>query len=135
METKRIQTEYAMPVKPLITSLTGLALLAPASYFLVLMLGRICFGGYPRYDSLARGFQIYAFDFFRFHGSQLILYGPLLAVLVNLPAVWSVKIHRTGPMLECEYKYRKLWLNTAITLQAFLLFLVTGAYLMVEYLK
>jgi hypothetical protein len=127
--------KYAMPVKPLITGVTGLALLAPASYFLFLMLVRVCFGGYPRYDSLARGYRAYAFDFLRFHGSQLILYGPLLAVFVNLPALCSVKIRRTGHMLECEYRYRKLWLNTAIALQAFLLFLVTGAYLLVEGLK
>jgi hypothetical protein len=84
---------------------------------------------------MALSFQTYAFDFFRFHGSQLILYGPLLAVFLNLPDVCRLGIRRIGKRVRIALQFRHRWLNAAIALQAFLLLLLSGTYLLVEALK
>jgi hypothetical protein len=124
-----------MPVKPLITGVAGLALLVPASYFSIELLQRVLWGTTVRYEAIAQGFQRNAFHFYSFHGSQLILYGPLLTTLLNVSTVWRLRIGRVEGILECELSYRRYWLNAAIAMQAALLFLVTLGYLMVEHFR
>jgi hypothetical protein len=126
---ERIET---MPVKPLITTITGLALLVPASYFSLLITKRLVAGSSWRYDMMAPGFQEHAFEP-AFHGSQLILYGPLLSMLINLLTIWRFRIRQTGNQWSIDVSYRRYWLNLAILLQASLLLLGMLSYLAVEH--
>ncbi|HTQ28414.1 MAG TPA: hypothetical protein VMI35_09810 [Puia sp.] len=120
-----------MPVKPLITSVTGLALLVPASYFSFTVLLRILNGSSLLYYSIAPAFKQNAFHLFPLHVSQLILYGPLLAVLINVMTVWRIRIRVSGNRLTGTFFYRSYGLNTAIALQAALLWLMMLAYLLI----
>jgi|SRR6516225_7922294 hypothetical protein len=128
---ERIET---MPVKPLITTITGLALLVPASYFSLTLLVRLLFGSSLRYYAIAPAFQQHAFEP-SFHMSQLILYGPLLAILINVMTVWQVRIRPRGKDWEIGFCYRSFWLNTAIALQGFLLFFFMLMYLLVQHFR
>ena len=99
--------------------LLGMGLLLPASYFMLTLMARICFGGNDPYYFIAPSFLQAPFHLFAFHKAQAIIGSLVLAVLFNL----SVR------------RDRRHWLNMAIALQATLLLIVLLCYTFLEHLR
>jgi hypothetical protein len=104
--------------RPLTSGLLGIALLLPASYFMLTMLARICFSAKDMYYFIAPSFLQSPFHLFAFHKAQVIIGSLLLAVLFNMGIY-----------------YRRQWLNTAIVLQSVLLLLVLICYTIIQHIR
>jgi uncharacterized membrane protein AbrB (regulator of aidB expression) len=101
------------------SGILGMGLLLPASYFMLTLIVRICFGGNDPYYFIAPSFLQSPFHLFAFHKAQVIVGSLVLAAVVN-------------SMRRGE---RRHWLNTAIVIQATLLFVVLLCYMTVEHLR
>jgi hypothetical protein len=105
--------------RPLPASLLGITLLLPASYFMLTMLARACFGAKEMYVFIAPSFLQSPFHLFAFHKAQLIIGSLVLAVAFNIRA------RQNSPH----------WLNTAIALQGTLLLLTLFVYTFIQHLR
>jgi hypothetical protein len=103
----------------IVRPLLGMTLLLPASYFMLTMLARACFGAREMYVFIAPSFLQSPFHLFAFHKAQLIIGSLVLAVAFNLHT------RRNNPH----------WLNTAIALQATLLLITLLLYSFVQHLR
>jgi hypothetical protein len=101
--------------RPLLSGILGIALMAPAFFFLSSLLARLCFGTKAAYYYVAPSFLQTPFDIFAFHKAQVILGCLILAAL-------------------CNAKGRS-WLNTAIVVQSLLLLLVLFVYTFIQHLR
>ena len=143
--------------QPILSGLLGIMLLLPASFFILTIVVRICFGSKLLYYSMAPSFLQSPFELFTwpnaehklFAGSllhsisllfrqsaaQLILGCLLLAILFNLLTVLRFRLvpGKKGP--EVQIFYRRYWLNTAIALQSGLLLVVLVAYTLIQHLR
>ena len=122
-------------LRPLTSGLLGLTLMLPASFFLLTLLARICFGTKAMYYYIAPSFLQSPFDLFALHKAQLIIVCLLLAVLFNGLTIVRFRLERGEKGLEVAVSYRKYWLNIAIALQSILLLLVLVAYTCVQHIR
>jgi len=122
-------------LKPLATSITGLFLLVPAAYFLLALSIRILFGSTAIYYDIAPSFLQAASEIFSFQKSGWILYGPLLAIFLNLLSVFKLKIEKKSGKTELVIYHHRYWLNTAVILQSLLFVIILTAYLIVEHYR
>jgi hypothetical protein len=113
MKTK-IMTRQTF-LRPLSSGLLGMTLLLPASYFMLTLLARACFGAKTMYYFIAPSFLQTPFHPFAFHKAQLIIGSVLLAVLFNT--------------------HRRHWLNSAIVLQGVLLLVVLVGYTIIQHIR
>ena len=104
-------------VQSLVSGLLGMALLLPASFFLLTLLARIIFGTKTLYYFIAPSFLQSPFDPLAWHKAQFILGCLLLAILLNGSA------------------YRRHWLNMAIAIQGLLLMIVLIAYTFIQHIR
>jgi hypothetical protein len=66
-----------------IPGILGLTLLLPASYFMLTLTARICFGAKNMYYHLSPSFLQSPFNLFEPHKAQLIICTVILAVILN----------------------------------------------------
>jgi hypothetical protein len=123
------------PFNPLVSSLLGIIGLLPASFFIMTILARACFGSKALYYSMAPSFLQSPFDLFALHKAQFILGCLFLAILCNMLTILQFHVlpGRRGPDLQISY--RRYWLNTAIALQSGLLLLVLTAYTLIQHIR
>jgi hypothetical protein len=133
--TLKLKALYESPIRPLASSLLGITLMAPACYFLLTLLARICLGAKSPYYYFAPSFLQSPFDLFALHKAQLIIGCLLLAALFNTAAVLKLRLHQGPRGLELGVAYRRYWLNTAIAIQSILLLIVLIAYTLIQHLR
>src|ERR1700761_9665874 len=100
-------------VRPLTSGLLGITLMLPASYFMLTMLTRICFGTKAMYYYIAPSFLQSPFHLFAFHKAQVIIGCLLLAVFFNLVTILRFRLEQGARGLEIGVYYRRYWLNAA----------------------
>jgi len=120
---------------PLFSGLLGITLLMPATWFILTLLLRICFGEKSLYYSMAPSFLQSPAALFSLHKAQAILGGALLALLVNLLTVVRFHLQRGRKGWEVQLTYHRYWLNTAIALQSVLLFLGLLGYTFIQHIR
>src|SRR5258708_5419639 len=122
-------------LRPLASGLLGLTLMLPASFFLLTLLARLCFGSKAMYYYIAPSFLQSPFDLFAFHKAQLIIGCLLLAIIFNVLTIVRFHLQRGQRGLELGFSYHWYWLNTAIALQSILLLLVLVVYIFIQHLR
>jgi hypothetical protein len=116
-------------------SFVGMLLLIPASYFMLTLFMRIFFRSTGLYYSIAPSFIESGSEIFPLHKSGLILYGPLLALVLNAASILQIRFHKREMKLQINFFYSKYWLNTAITFQSILLFIALVIYLVIQHYR
>jgi hypothetical protein len=124
MKTSRI-------LKPLTRVTLGLILLLPASYFALSLTLRMIFGYTKLYYGIAPSFLESNPDIFSFNTAAWILYGPACCLLLNLPTDNRQSLF-SGQRAVFKTHH---WLNTAIFLQALMLFVLTSAWFFVQHYR
>jgi hypothetical protein len=122
-------------IRPLGSSLLGFTLLLPASFFLLTVLARVCFGAKTMYYYIAPSFLQSPFHLFAFHKAQLIIGCLLLAVLLNIAAIFRFRLEKEEQGWQVGVYYRRYWLNAAIVLQGVLLLLVLVVYTLIQHIR
>ena len=122
-------------VRPLTISIVGLILMVPAIYFFMTLLIRILFGYTRAYYHIAPTLLDDPFDFLSLNKGAWIVYGPLLAILLNSPADIQLQLSRKIYRSRFFIQNNRHWLNTAIALQAGLLFILLIIYLAIEHYR
>jgi hypothetical protein len=122
-------------LRPIASSLLGLTLMLPASFFLLTLLARLCFGSKAMYYYIAPSFLQSPFDLFAFHKAQLIIGCLLLAILFNVLTILRFHLRRDQHGLEVVFSYRRYWLNTAIAMQSILLLIVLVVYTFIQHIR
>ena len=121
-------------LKSLVKGTLGLILLLPASYFAFALTVRIFFGATHLYYGIAASFLESNPGVFSFDMAAWILYGPALCLLLNFPGItgWDTlfSLGRSG-----EGFRRPHWFNTAISLQATLLFFLASAWFFIQHYR
>jgi hypothetical protein len=112
-----------------------MGLLLPATYFLITLLVRVLFGSATLYHAIAPSFLQSPFGILSFHLVQAILYGPLIAVFLNLFATLGFQIEKEDKRWGFRIYYRGHWLNMAIALQSGLLFLILVVYTLIQNIR
>ena len=116
-------------------SLIGLILLLPASYFLLTLSIRIFFGSTALYYQIAPSFMESGQRLFPLHKTAWILYGPLCAIILNAAFILRFRYYKNTKQVQVNFFYSKYWLNTAITMQSILLFVVLATYLFIQHYR
>jgi hypothetical protein len=114
-------------------SIFGLALLIPASIFIMSILFRLLPGSAGLYHAVAPAVMEYSFSI----GSPApwILYGPLLALILNSPLqIQCLRGSKPG-RLKFRFYNQAHWLNQAISLQSILLLFILAGYLVIEHFR
>src|ERR1700761_7046175 len=119
-------------LRPLTSGLLGITLLLPASYFILTILTRICFGTKTMYYYIAPSFLQSPFRLFAFHKAQMIIGCLLLAVFFNVLTILRFRLEQGERGLQIGIYYRRYWLNAAIILQAILLLIVLSGYTLIQ---
>jgi hypothetical protein len=122
-------------LRPLASGLLGITLMLPASFFLLTLLARLCFGSKAMYYYIAPSFLQSPLDLFAFHKAQLIIGSLLLAILFNVLTILRFHLERGERGLEVGITYKRYWLNTAITLQGVLLLLILTMYTFIQHIR
>jgi hypothetical protein len=122
-------------LRPLTSGLLGITLLLPASYFMLTMMARICFGTKAMYYYIAPSFLQSPFHLFAFHKAQVIIGCLLLAVLINVLTILRFRLEEGQRGWRVGVYYRRYWLNAAIALQAALLLLVLAGYTFIQHIR
>jgi hypothetical protein len=126
---------HKLPLGSLFSSMLGIILLLPASYFIGTILLRICFGSRSLYYSMAPSFLQSPFNLFAFHKAQFILGCLLLSVCCNVLSILKFNLEPGRWGWDVGISYRRYWLNTAIALQSGLLLLVLIAYALIQHIR
>ena len=133
MKTK-IMTRQTF-LRPLSSGLLGITLLLPASYFMLTLMARACFGAKTMYYFIAPSFLQSPFHLFAFHKAQVIIGSVLMAVLFNIPAIFRFRLEKQQPGWQVGIYYRRHWLNAAIILQGVLLLLLLSGYTIIQHIR
>jgi len=126
---------HKLPFGSLFSSMLGIILLLPASYFIGTILLRICFGSKSLYYSMAPSFLQSPFNLFAWHKAQFILGCLLLSVCCNVLSILKFNLQPGKWGWDVRISYRRYWLNTAIALQSGLLLLVLIAYALIQHIR
>jgi hypothetical protein len=119
---------------PVLSGLFGILLLIPATWFLLALLARVCFGATAWYHSMSASFLQSPFDLFAWHKAQFIICCLLLAIIGNLPATLEIRPGRgRGRLLGFQPKGH--WLNTAIALQSLLFLAILTVYTLIQHIR
>ena|ERR1700760_1784310 len=126
--------------RPLLTVIIGIALLLPASFFLLTLLARICFGSSWTYYYIAPSFLQSPLNLFAFHKAQVIIGSLVVCILLNAAAIFRFDLVPGRPLWalpnwDIKVSYRPNWLNTAVALQAILLLITLTAYTLIQHIR
>lgn len=122
-------------IRPLTSGLLGMTLLLPATFFMLTLLARICFGTKSMYYYFAPSFLQSPFNLFAFHKAQVIIGCLVLAVLSNVLTIMHFRLEQGQRGWQVGVYYRRYWLNAAIALQAILLLLVLAGYTFIQHIR
>jgi len=122
----------AVLTKSWTTSVIGLLLLIPASYFMLTLCMHFFLGSTTLYYRVAPSFIEYGSVFLPLNKTSWILYGPLVAMLLNLVAILKVTFYKKTMQLQINGFRAKCSLNSAIAIQSLLLFVVLLGYLIIQ---
>jgi len=122
----------AVLTKSWTTSVIGLLLLIPASYFMLTLCMHIFIGSTTLYYRVAPSFIESGSVFLPLNRTSWILYGPLLAMLINLVAILKVTFYKKTMQLQIKGFRAKSSLNSAIAIQSLLLLVVLLGYLIIQ---
>ena|ERR1700744_6645633 len=122
-------------LRPLTSGLLGITLLLPASFFMLTMLARICFGPTAMYYYIAPSFLQSPFNLFAFHKAQIIVGSLVLAVLFNMLTIIRFRLEQGLHGWQIGIYYRRYWLNAAVALQAILLLLALTGYTFIQHIR
>jgi len=125
----------AVVLRPLISGILGIALLLPASFFILTMLARLFFGTKRPYYYIAPSFLQSPFDPLALHKAQFILGCLLMAIATNSLLALQFQLQKGRKGWEVEVSYRRHWLNTAIALQAVLLLVTLLVYTVIQHFR
>src|ERR1700760_90172 len=92
-------------VRPLASGLLGLTLMLPASFFLLTLLARLCFGSKAMYYYIAPSFLQSPFDLFALHKAQMIIGSLILAILFNALTILRFHLERNEQGLQVGVSY------------------------------
>jgi hypothetical protein len=121
--------------RPLASGLLGMALLMPASFFMLTLLARAGFGSKSLYYSIAPSFLQSPFDLFALHKAQCIVGGVVMAIAVSGLAVVKLSLEQGTRGWDVRISFRRDWLNTAIALQGLLLLAALVTYTVVQHIR
>lgn len=122
-------------LRPLASSILGITLMLPASFFMLTMLARLCFGSKAMYYYIAPSFLQSPLNLFAPHKAQLIIGCLMLAILFNVLTMFKFYLEKGIRGLEIGVTYRRNWLNTAIVLQSVLLLAVLVLYTCIQHIR
>jgi hypothetical protein len=135
LNSSKMQTSL---FRPLLSGILGITLLLPASFFMLALMLRVCFGSTTLYYSMAPSFLQSPFDFTHVSGqagAQLIFCSLVLAILFNVLAILRFHLQRGTRGWEIAISYKRYWLNTAIALQSCLLLLILASYTLIQHIR
>jgi hypothetical protein len=113
----------------------GITLLLPATWFILSLLLRVCFGATGWYYSMAPSFLQTPFNLFAWHKAQFILGSLILATVLNGLAILRFRFQRRDSGVRIGIGYNRYWLNTAIALQSALLLLGLVIYTLIQHVR
>ncbi|HEY4208124.1 MAG TPA: hypothetical protein VGM31_14970 [Puia sp.] len=122
-------------LRPLISGIAGITLLAPASFFMLTLLARIFLGTKRPYHYIAPSFLQSPFDPLAFHKAQFIIGCLLLAIVMNALVALQLQLQKGRRGWEVEVSYRRHWLNMAVALQAVLLLAALLIYTLIQHIR
>src|SRR5258708_22629540 len=125
---------HKLPLGSLFSSLLGIILLLPASYFILTILLRICFGSKALYYSMAPSFLQSPFNLFALHKAQFILGCLLLSVICNVISILKFNLQSVKWGWEGEVSYRCYWFNTGLALHSAFLLRLLISYALFDHL-
>ena len=143
MQLNKVSTRTPL-FGPLFSGILGITLLLPASFFMLSMLIRVCFGATTLYYSIAPSFLQSPFDLFalpkaglvcRQTGAQFIFSCLLLATLLNLLAILRFRLQPGARGWEVQVYYKRCWLNAAIAMQSGLLTILLVGYTIIQHIR
>jgi len=135
MKIKTTTMTRSRLIRPLTSGLLGMTLLLPATFFMLTLLARICFGTKSMYYYFAPSFLQSPFNLFAFHKAQVIIGCLVLAVLSNVLTIMHFRLEQGQRGWQVGVYYRRYWLNAAIALQAILLLLVLAGYTFIQHIR
>jgi hypothetical protein len=120
---------------PIWSGLLGITLLLPATWFMLTLMIRVCFGSATLYYHIAPSFLQSPFGVFAWHKAQVILCGALLAIVLNVLTVLKFQLQQGSKGPEVQVFYRRYWLNTAVVLQGSLLLITLLTYTIIQHIR
>ncbi len=135
IKTTTMTTTRPRSLRPLTSGLLGIALLLPASFFMLTMLARICLGAKTAYLYIAPSFLQSPFHLFAFHKAQVIIGCLLLAVFFNVFTIMRFRLEKSQQGWQIGVYFRRYWLHAAIALQATLVLLVLVGYTCIQHIR
>ena len=137
-----IQTKYLIILKLFMktfiankkwTFATGLLLVVPTAYFIFISLMKYSFASPELFDSAEPFLEKLGINqSLGWNINLLILFGPVLALLLNVLSVLTIDMRSQHDMLSVKLSIRKSWLNLLIIMISGLLLSVLFLYLLRE---
>ena len=116
-------------------AILGLIMLAPASYFMLALSLRAFAGIHRFYDGIAHHFLDATWTSFTLEKGAWILYGPVLAVILNFVLICRLSYRGKSALPGLRLQYRGHWMNTAVIMQGMLLSLGLLLYWIIEHIR
>ena len=114
-------------------SALGLLLSGPAVYFIFISIMKYWFGSNYLFDAAQPALERMGIkESLGWNINLLILFGPVLALLLNLFSVLKISFQFTKEKIDCHLSVRKSWWNLAVVIISGGALLVLFAYLLGE---
>ena len=111
----------------------GLLLSLPTTYFFLISILKFELDAPALYDTIEPALQSMGLrDGFGFNINLLILFGPVLALLLNVLSVLHIRFETTKEKIDCRVSINKSWKNLAVVFLSGIVLLFLFAYLFVE---
>ena len=113
--------------------ITGLFLSIPTFYFFLASILKYELNTPGLYDTISPALQSMGLhENFGWNINLLILFGPVLALLLNVLSVIHIRFETTKEKFDCRLSINKSWKNLAVVFFSGLLLLFLFAFLFVE---
>jgi len=111
----------------------GLLLSLPTAYFFLISILKFELNTPGLYDAIEPSLQSLGLrEDFGWNINLLILFGPVLALLLNVFSVLHIRFETTKEKIDCRVSINKSWKNLAVVLLSGIVLLILFAYLFVE---
>lgn len=120
-------------LSPRIALMAGLLLAVPTAWFILVNLLKFEWNSPYLYDAIEPTLNKLGLkESLGWNINLLILFGPVLALLLNLLSVLRIRIQWKGDFFNCQLSIKKSWLNLTIILISASLLMALFAYLVGE---
>ena len=111
----------------------GLLLSLPTAYFFLISFLKFELNTPGFYDAIKPALQSMGLrESFGWNINLLILFGPVLALILNVLSVIHIRFETTKEKIDCQVSIYKSWKNLAIVFLGGMVLLILLAYLFVE---